>query len=827
LKRNMKKRNVCIHGHFYQPPRENPWLNKVEVQDSAHPYHDWNHRIDAECYARNGASRIINEQGQIADILNNYSLMSFNFGPTLLSWFELESPLTYKAILEADKESQKRFSGHGSAMAQVYNHIIMPLASQRDKETQVIWGIEDFIKRFGRYPEGMWLSETAVDTATLEVLAYHNIKFTVLSPYQAKSFRKLGDKDWIDASKAAIDPRNAYICPLPSGRSISLFFYDGHASKDVAFSGLLNSGEAFANRLKGMFSDDDQPQLVHIATDGESYGHHHRYGEMALSYCLAMLEEDENFELTVYGEYLEKFPPQYEVAIIEGSSWSCSHGVERWKSDCGCNSGRAGWVQAWRGPLRDAFDWLRDELVVLYEEELAIYDVDSWEIRNGYVQIVLNRSREEIERFLAKYFDQSLEEKEKSNILSLLEMQYHCMLMYTSCGWFFDEVSGLETVQDILYAARAVQLAEKFRPQKYEKELLRRLEKCPSNLEEIRHAASAYQKYIRPTIVDLTRVGAHFAIASLFENFPSEMKLFNYKAKTRFKDFVKKGKNKLIIGYTTFQSNITLDQVELSYAMLHLGELNLYGGVREFISEEALDHLHKNIKESFQRNDIPEIFSQMDHYFGSHTYSFWHLFKDEQKAILSLVMQRVMANTEVITYRMYEENSPIIHALKTLNFAVPHQLKVPADLAINTTLTQLLTDEPLDMNRLSELLDSANELNAELDLVSLNFLAEAKLTGMMRELAKNPFEITLLEKILEFLNLIEGSTISPEYWEARNITFSLRSHSLLPSGIVGYATQQGPLIQLYDELSQKLNLAPSHVYSKFNVQSPTIRKIQV
>lgn len=804
----MQKRHLCIHGHFYQPPRENPWLNKIEIQDSAYPYHDWNHRINAECYARNSAARIINGDGKIVDILNNYSYMSFNFGPTLLSWIELEAPRTYNAILGADKESQKRFSGHGSAIAQVYNHIIMPLANQKDKETQVIWGIEDFIQRFGRYPEGMWLSETAVDTATLEVLAYHDIKFTVLSPFQAKCFRKLGDSQWEDVSKGTIDPRNVYQCHLPSGRSISLFFYDGHVSKEVAFNALLNSGEEFASRLVSSFSDEDKPQLVHIATDGESYGHHHQYGEMALSYCLSLLEEEEEIELTVYGEYLEKFPPEYEVAIIEESSWSCNHGVERWKSDCGCNTGgNEGWTQAWRGPLRDAFDWLRDQLTVLYEEELAVYDLNPWELRNGYIHIVSNRSRESIEAFLRKWFDKRLHESEKIKILSLLEMQYHCMLMYTSCGWFFDEVSGLETVQDILYAARAIQLAEKFHPGKYEKELLLRLEKCPSNIEDLDHAANAYEKYVRPTVVDLVRVGAHYAIASLFENFPQEMKLFNFRAMTRFRDFVKEGKHKLIIGHTTFQSNITLEQVEISFAMLHLGELNLYGGVREYISAEALDHLHRNIKESFRKNDIPEIFSQLDHYFGSHTYSFWHLFKDEQQAVISLVMQGVLANTAVNIYRMYEDNSPILRALKTLNLSIPHQLKVPVDLAINTTLTNILKEEPLDLEKFTQLLESANDLDAELDLVSLNFLTEARATQMMRDLAENPFEINLLERVIAFVNLIETSTISPEYWEAQNIAFDLKSHALLPTGKINYPTHHGRLIKLYDELSQKLNMA--------------------
>jgi hypothetical protein len=655
----------------------------------------------------------------------------------------------------------------------------------------------------------MWLSETAVDTATLETLAFHDIKFTILSPFQARRFRKIGDADWEDAAAGSIDPKKVYKCQLPSGRSINLFFYNGAVSQEVAFDGLLNSGERFANRLKMDFTDEDKPQLVHIATDGESYGHHHQYGEMALSYCLYMLEEEHDIELTIYGEYLERFPPEFEVMITEGSSWSCDHGVERWKSNCGCNTGgHPGWKQDWRGPLREAFDWLRDELILLFEREMGEYDSDPWELRNDYIQVITNRSKENNENFLAKWFGKNLDDRDKVKILSLLEMQYHSLLMYTSCGWFFDEVSGLETVQDILYAARAIQLAEEFPENRLEQHFLRRLECAPSNLQEVGNSARVYEKFVRPMTVDLVRVGAHYAIASLFENFPSEMKLFNFKAVTRFRDFIREGKHKMVIGHTAFQSNITLEQVEISFAMLHLGELNLYGGVREFSGLEALDQLHTKIKECFRKNDIPEIFSLMDYYFGSHTYSFWHLFKDEQNAVLSTVMQDVLENTEGVVYRMYEDNVPILKALKSLHLTIPHQLKVPVDLALNTKLGHLIKEERMDMVRIKELLESATALAADLDLLSLNYLTAAKVTLLMRELADHPFEAEKLEKLVEFLAIIEKSPIQPEYWEAQNIAFRLKNEGLLPSTSgEPHLTQNSRLLRLYDELSQKLNIS--------------------
>ena len=234
---------VCIHGHFYQPPRENPWLEYVEVQDSAAPYHDWNERITAECYGRNATARILNHEGRIEKIVNNYSRISFNFGPTLLSWMRDQIPWVHDAIVEADRQSRKRYSGHGSAIAQVYNHMILPLANPRDKLTQVIWGIRDFEFRFGRRPEGMWLSETAADIETLDAMAQSGIRFTILSPYQASKVRELGKRNWRDVNGGRVDPTVPYRVNLPGGRSIAVFFYDGPVSRAVYFERLLDSGE--------------------------------------------------------------------------------------------------------------------------------------------------------------------------------------------------------------------------------------------------------------------------------------------------------------------------------------------------------------------------------------------------------------------------------------------------------------------------------------------------------------------------------------------------------------------------------------------------------
>ncbi|MBQ3401944.1 MAG: DUF3536 domain-containing protein [Synergistaceae bacterium] len=510
-------RYICIHGHFYQPPRENPWLETVELQESAAPWHDWNARISAECYSRNAASRILNEQGYIRKICNNYSRMSFNIGPTLLTWLEENDPLCYSAILEADKLGRRRFSGHGPAMAQVYNHIIMPLASRRDKETQVKWGIADFKKRYGRMPEGMWLAECAVDTETLEVLAENGIDFTVLSPYQAQSVRVKGWGDWEDVSGGKVDTRCAYVCNLPSGRKINLFFYDGDLSQKIAFGGLLDDGGNFARELITAHPAHGKPVLCHVATDGESYGHHHKHGDMALAYCLECLEHTSGAQLTVYGEYLEFYPPECEAKIVENSSWSCAHGVERWRSNCSCGDGTPGYHHKWREPLRNAMNYLRDELAKIYEGNNLL--VDAWEARDKYIRVILDRSDENVDAFLSEHTDHTLTPEERVRALMFLEMERNALLMFTSCGWFFDEISRIEPVQIMRYAARAIELARILTGEDLEPAFMKLLAEAPSNVPELQDGAKIYELRAKLGRADRKQMAAYYGITSLFEDF--------------------------------------------------------------------------------------------------------------------------------------------------------------------------------------------------------------------------------------------------------------------------------------------------------------------
>src|SRR5512140_2164690 len=497
-------RYVCIHGHFYQPPRENPWLEAIEIQDSAFPYHDWNERIAAECYAANAVSRIWDTEGRIAQLVNNYASISFDFGPTVLLWMQKYATEAYEAILEADRQSLEKFSGHGNALAQAYNHMILPLANSRDKKTQIIWGIKDFEYRFGRKPEGMWLPETAVDLETLDIMAQHDIGFALLSPSQARKVRAVNSDKWQDVSGGRIDPGMAYRVSLPSGSTMNLFFYDGSISHALAFERLLNSGEAFAKRLMSAFPDGhSSPRLVHIATDGESYGHHHRGGDMALAHALHYIESNGLAQLTNYGGYLADHPPTHEVKIFENSSWSCAHGIERWRSDCGCNSGgHPGWNQAWRAPLRAALDWLRDTVTPAYERLAGQFLSDPWAARDDYIDIIVDRAPERVSAFLSRHATRPLNSEDELTVLNLMELQRHLMLMYTSCGWFFDDLSGIETVQVIQYAGRVLQLAGQLFQEDMATPFLDLLAQAHSNLPEHGSGRAIYELYVQAAMVD-------------------------------------------------------------------------------------------------------------------------------------------------------------------------------------------------------------------------------------------------------------------------------------------------------------------------------------
>lgn len=761
---------VCIHGHFYQPPRENPYLEAVELQDSAYPYHDWNERVTAESYAPNASSRIVDADNNIVKLINNYSMISFNFGPTLLSWMEAGAPRVYRAIVEADKESAQRFSGHGSAIAQGYNHVILPLANRRDKVTQVKWGIRDFESRFGRRPEGMWLPETAVDTETLEVLAENKIRFTILAPRQAKQTKPRNSSKFEDVSGGRVDPSHSYIVQLPSKKRITVFFYDGPISQAVAFEGLLNDGKRFAERLVSGFSPDRQgSQLVHIATDGESYGHHHRFGEMALSFALEEIAKGDGIQLTNYGEFLEKEPPRHFADIFDNSSWSCVHGVERWRSDCGCNSGGHAWNQQWRAPLRAALDWLRDRLAPLFESRLAEYIHDPWAARDDYIRVILDRSPESRAAFFADHSIRPLESHEQVLSLKLLEMQRHALLMYTSCGWFFDELSGLETVQVIHYAGRALRLAEECTGETIEAEFLQHLALAKSNLPEHGDGAQIYEKWVRPAVVDIDRVAAHYAMSSMFETYPDRTNIYCYDVERTRHSMDAEGKLRLAAGAAKFLSRITEESADLSYSVLHLGDHNVTAGVQptgKFSEDE-----HSKLVNAFAQADTAEVIRLLDQIYSKHIFSLRTLFRDEQRKITNIVLNESINSAAALYRTVFESQATLIRFLSALDIPVPNALKSAAEISLNQQLQQSLNRPELDFDSIHGLLREAAATHITLDFTTLEFMLRKRIENAAADFAANPSAPDATERMLKLLQFIPSLPFPITLWEAQNVCY--------------------------------------------------------
>jgi alpha-amylase/alpha-mannosidase (GH57 family) len=798
------KQYVCIHGHFYQPPRENPWLETVETQDSAAPYHDWNERICAECYATNGAARIQNEENQITRIVNNYSRMNFNFGPTLLSWLRDNAPRTHRMIVDGERRSRRNYKGHSSAIAQVYNHIIMPLASERDRITQIRWGIADYQYHYGAPPDGMWLAETAADTETLELLAEHGIRFTLLAPHQCRRIRGLksgapapeaasqdgtsaaaasgtttiAEPAWIGTPDASVDTTRPYLLRFKSGKSIAVFFYDGPASRAIAFEGLLNSGENFVGRLKAAFKDKPHAQLIHVATDGESYGHHHKHGEMALAYALRLLERDKTVKLTNYGNFLAQFPPEYECEIVENTSWSCAHGVERWRSNCGCNGGRAGWSQEWRKPLRDALDVLRDAIAPLTEEAGAQLFKDVWVARNAYIAVILYRTQESADRFFLEFQKHKLSENERIRALALMEMQRHAQLMYTSCGWFFDDISGIETVQVIAYAARVLQLAKELFGEKaatLEAEFLERLREAKSNVPSAGDGAQIYEQKIKPMELGLEQVAAHYAISSVFSTFVEETELFCYRVKRISYDIFTSGRGRLAMGRAHIASSITGEQSSFSFAVLHFGDQNITAAVKPYADADAgeFENFLATASDHVQKADFPEVIRMIDRHYGHVDYSLTSLFTDEQRRIVQLILNSTLWDIENSLTSIYQDHASLLHYLSQAGLPKPPALSLAAGFAINAGLRRALDSDPIDLSMLRSFLQMAKTDQVPLETANLSYIADQRMKRAMVELQLSAGSLEALDRALALARTLAEMPFDLNLWQAQNIWYEI------------------------------------------------------
>ncbi|MGB7893093.1 MAG: DUF3536 domain-containing protein [Microcoleus sp.] len=714
---------VTVHGHFYQPPRENPYLDAIERQASAEPAHDWNERIDIECYRPNAFARILNDRGEVTGIVNNYEYMSFNIGPTLMSWLERYDAEVYQRILEADRKSCQRL-GHGNAIAQVYNHIIMPLANERDKYTQIRWGIADFRSRFDRDPEGMWLAETAVDYATLEVLVAEGIRFIVLAPSQAERCRPLigqnhegepgHNSEWHEVGGGQIDPTRPYRCylkpemrlmanhqlsPLSThhfgGRHfqnseappantpyIDIFFYDGPISRDMGFNDVLSSSHHLVGRLGQAVRGDHRPaQLICVATDGETFGHHKHSTEKCLAYAFTEEFPRRGWTVTNFAHYLSQNPSAWEVELKPVTAWSCSHGVDRWQDDCGCGGG-GGWHLKWRRPLRDTLNWLRDQLIPIYEEAGRKLLCDPWKARDEYIEVIRDRSPSNVDSFLQRHQVRPLDAGEQVDALRLLEMQRHALLMFTSCGWFFEEISRPEGVQILRYAARALELAGEVTGIQLEKDFVDRLALVPSNVEYFQTGAEVYRKLVVTAQISLKQVAAHYAISSLFAKFSREERLYCYQAEQQDFQIQRMGSMTLAVGQLQLTSEITRETEIFVFAALHLGGWDFHCCIQPFGSRRSYTMLKERLFGVMQEASAAHAILEMVRLFGDQSFSLRDLFAEERHRIVQLLSQENLTRLDQLYNQVYRENYGVMMAFHRDELQVPVELQVAAEVAL-------------------------------------------------------------------------------------------------------------------------------------------------
>ena len=676
---------LVIHGHFYQPPRENPWTGVIDDQPSAQPFPNWNDRVYYECYRPNAFARVFDlKSGRIESIINNYEFLSFNFGATLLSWMEKYHPGTYQRILEADKKSLKRNGGHGNAIAQGYNHTILPLCNDADRVTQVKWGIADFKHRFKRQPESLWLPETACNDATMSVLIDEKLKYLILSPDQAEKVRPLAGGDWTDVSTGRIDPGMAYRYFHRDGskRFIDVFFYDMGIARGIAFEGSLISSQAFLDRIARAGKADGR--IVQSATDGESYGHHTKFGDRSLAYALEVEASQGDYWVTNYAAFLEKHPPTWEVEIKpgpdgNGTSWSCAHGVGRWFRDCSCQTGgQEGWNQQWRGPLRKALDFLRDNVAAHFEKERGKLFADPWAARNEYIQLVLDPDVSR-KAFLERQAGRALNDLEQVRALTQLEIQRNAMLMYTSCGWFFTEISGIETVQVLKYAARIFDLLNTLGLESPEATFLEILSEARSNVHEYGNGADVYRRFAETTRVTPQGVVAHLAISSLVNHVADRGEAGGYLFELMDPRKEEHGRFTLMTGHVLLQESMTRQHFRYAFAGLHLGGIDFYGAIRPYIRQENYEKSAKHLWEQFYIVSLPKLLRLMQEEFGPDEFGVEQLLPESRQKIFQTVFGTLVERFSEQYVRLYEDNRRNLEMLQSVGFELPKEIRAAAE----------------------------------------------------------------------------------------------------------------------------------------------------
>ena len=800
--------SLIIHGHFYQPPRENPWTDMVDREAGAHPHHDWNERIHAECYRPNAFARIVDGRGRVEQIVNNYEHISFNFGPTLLGWLERHHPETYRRVLEADRLSAGRRGGHGNAIAQGYNHAILPLCNQRDRRTQVRWGLADFRRRFGREPASLWLPETACNDATLGTLIDEGLAYVILSPHQAGRVRPLGagDDAWRDVGDGRVDPGVAYryFHRDGSGRSIALFFYDGHLAKAVAFEGALASAGGLVDRFER--AGTGEGRVVQIATDGESYGHHFKFGDRCLAFALEHEAVRRGFRVTNYGEYLERHPPEWEAEIRtgdcdEGTAWSCVHGLGRWSRDCGCHTGaQEGWHQRWRGPLRAAFDHLRDEAAAHFAATAGDLFIDPWAARDDYVELLIDPARPR-EEFLGRHAPRPLSADQRVRALTFLDLQRASMLMYTSCGWFFADVSGLETVQGMRYAGLVLDLMDDLGLPSPRERFLEILAGAESNLPEMGNGADVYRRFVGGARVPPAAVAANLAMSALVERQDGEAgDLAGYRFRRQGLRRNRRERLRLATGRLRLEKSATGREYDYAFAAMHFGGTDFYCLLKDYVGDAEFARAAGNVWEHFGQASLPTMLRLAQAEFGGAEFGLEHVLPEGRERIARTVFRGLVRKFAEEYATLYRDNRWQIETLQQSGFEPPAELRAAAEFTLARQFEEEIrrqhqSKDPAAYRKAMRIAQDAARHGYRLAHPTSRRVFEEMITGAVRVAAAEPAAENI-EAALALMSLAARLGIEADLERAQEAVYAaLRRDAVRPAGL--------------DELALKVGLSPA------------------
>jgi alpha-amylase/alpha-mannosidase (GH57 family)/ABC-type transporter Mla MlaB component len=738
-------RPFVLHAHFYQPERSNPWTAALDPEPSAAPDRDWNERILRECYRPNGTARIFDEYRRVERIVNNYERVSFNFGPTLLSWMEQAHPETYAKVIDGDWRSAVRL-GHGNALAQAYNHMILPLANERDRRTQIVWGLADFRRRFGRDAEGLWLPEAAVDPATVDALIDAGVAFTILAPHQAARVRPDGSA-WRDAHDA-LDTSRAYRHRHSdgSGRSIAVFFYDGALAQALAFDPATVDAGVLLERIQ---QADHGDGLVHAAVDGETFGHHHAFGELGLAYALFEAADARGLTPTNYATWLAEHPPTDEVEVVggEGTSWSCAHGVGRWYHDCGCSTDALpGWNQAWRTPLRAALDAIRDAAIDAFERQAARLLKDPWAARDDYVHVRLGSWT--AAEFLERHALRNLDDAQKIALWTLLESQRYAMVMYTSCGWFFADVSGIETVYVLRFAARALGLLEELGGAKGVRDrVLALLANAESNRPGIGTAADVWRSDVEPAVVTPTRIAAHLALLGLVRPLPDALDVAAHDVVLRDRRSETRGRLGLTTAHATVTSLTTRRIDELAVAAVHLGGLDFHGVVTPYPGDAAFAASTDALWSAFPTAPVAQLIRLVGEVPDGEEFGLEVMLPEGRQELVGAIFSDLAARFHESYSRLYADHRRILEMLTAAGYELPRDMRAAAELTLATQLEQQLAAvveptlthhqaaDPSAFAAVCDLVRLARTQGYQLDLAPLEDTLTAVVTAAVRTAA--------------------------------------------------------------------------------------------